>query len=190
MITNILNKNMARIIAYLAISPGSRYTRSEIKEKTLLNNVPLDEALAKLLIFRIIKHEKQGYSLKLEFERTKKIFDMIKEEYNKLHLSYPIFVILLEAIDKMSKLKPVSEIILFGSYAKLIHTDKSDIDLAVILHKKSDDKIKKKAVSIAQSIGKKEGKTIELHFFTEKEIKENVSDPLIKDILKNGKSLL
>ena len=39
-------------------------------------------------------------------------------------------------------------------------------------------------------ISKKIRKDIELHFFTEKEIKQNKKDPLIKDILKNGKKIL
>ena len=53
-----------------------------------------------------------------------------------------------------------------------------------------NDKTQKKVKSIVGNISKKESKVIEPHFFTNKELKENTSDPLIKDIVRNGKSLL
>ena len=190
MITNLLNKNNAKIITYLSISPGSRYTRKEIKEKTNLNNVPLDESIAKLALLQIIKKEKSKYSLNLEYEPTKKFVELIKAEYNKYSISYEIFIILLETIDKLSRYRQIQNIILFGSHAKLIHTDRSDIDIAIISSEKINDKVKKRIINTIEQISKKENKKIDSQFFTHKEIKENSSDPLIKDIVRNGKSLL
>jgi len=190
MITNLLNKNNTKIISYLAISPGSRYTRKEIKEKTKLNNVPLDESISKLTILQIIKKEKNLYYLNLEHEPTKKLIEMIKAEYSRYSVSYEIFSILLETIDKILKYKQIQNIILFGSYAKLIHTDRSDIDIAIVSSDKINDKVKKRIINAIEQISKKENKKIDIKFFTNKEIKENQSDPLIKDIARNGKPLI
>ena len=190
MITNLLNKNNIKIISYLAISPGSRYARKEIKEKTKLNNMPLDESISKLILLQIIKKEKNLYSLNLEHEPTKELIELIKSEYSRYNVSYEIFIILLETIDKISKYKQIQNIILFGSYAKLIHTDRSDIDIAIISSDKINDKVKKRIINAIEQISKKENKKIDIKFFTNKEIKENQSDPLIKDILRNGKPLI
>ena len=189
MITNLLNKNSIKIISYLSISPGSKYTRKEIKEKTKLNNVPLDESISRLILLQIIKRERNLYFLKLEHEPTKKIIELIKSEYNKYNVSYGIFILLLETIDKTSKYKQIRDIILFGSHAKLIHTDRSDIDIAIISSEKINDKVKKGIINRIEQISKKENKKIDAQFFTNKEMKENQSDLLIKDILRNGKSL-
>ena len=189
MITNLLNKNSIKIISYLSISPGSKYTRKEIKEKTKLNNVPLDESISRLILLQIIKKERNLYSLNLEHEQTKKIIELIKSEYNKYNVSYEIFIILLEIMDKISKYRQIQNIILFGSYAKLIHTDRSDIDIAIISSEKINDKVKKGIINRIEQISKKENKKIDAQFFTNKEMKENQSDLLIKDILRNGKSL-
>src|SRR3989344_3226436 len=188
MITNLLNKNIVKIISFLSISPGSRYTRKEIREKTKMNNVPLDETITKLSLMQIIKQEKKMYSLKLESERAKKVIEMIKTEYDKYNLSYNIFIILLEITEKLSKFKNIKDIILFGSYAKLIHTDRSDIDVAIIVNSKQKEKLKNKIANILKEISNKENKIIEIHFFTIQEMKENKTDPLIRDIIKNGKS--
>ena len=190
MITNLLNKNLTKIITYLTISPGSKYTRKELKEKTKLNNIPLDESLSKLSVLKIIKKEKNLYSLKLEYEPANRIIEIIKSEYNKYHLSYETFIILLEIIDKLSKYNQIKDIILFGSYAKLIHTDKSDLDLAIISEQKLKENIEKVVIKAIDKISKKDNKKIDLKFFTDEEIKKNQSDPLIKDIIRNGKSLL
>lgn len=190
MISNIINKNLIKIIAYLVISPGSRYTRKEIKEKTSMNNTPLDDAIAKLKLLKIIKKEKSLYSINLESERTKSISELLKTEYSKYNLSYNNFIILLEILDKISKFSHIEDIILFGSYSKLVHTDRSDIDIAIISSNKLNNKIEAKIKKALNNLSEKEKKIIEPHLFTTKEIKENKSDPLIKDIIRNGKSLI
>ena len=49
MITDIFNKDIVKILTLFSVSLGSKFTRNEIKEKTMLNNVPLDNALNILL---------------------------------------------------------------------------------------------------------------------------------------------
>src|SRR3989338_1352343 len=115
MISNLFDKNIIRILSYFLISPGSRYTRKEIKEKTQMNNIPLDSTLTKLKSLRLITSKGKLYSLNFSIEKKKET-DKIKKEINKLNIK------------------------------------------------------------------------IELHFFEEKDLKAN--DPLIKEILKNGKPIL
>ena len=57
MLINLIDKNCAKIVLFLAVSPGSNYRRNEIKDKTKLNNVPLDISLNKLIVLDIIKEK-------------------------------------------------------------------------------------------------------------------------------------
>lgn len=183
MISNLLEKNVRKVLTYFLISPGSRYARKEIKEKTEMNNVPLDKTIIKLKSLRLITENKKLYSLNFNIEKNKEIFGIISSEYNYFNIPYKIFNILVEVVEKLSKNKGVKSAILFGSYAKLIHVKNSDIDIAVIMKSKTRKQIEK----IKKEIDKFDDKT-ELHFFEEKDLKEK--DPLIKDILKNGKIIL
>ena len=53
MLINFIDKSCAKILLFLAVSPGSNYRRNEIKDKIQLNNVTLDIALNKLIAFNI-----------------------------------------------------------------------------------------------------------------------------------------
>mgnify|MGYP001604819941 CR=1 FL=1 len=80
----------------------------------------------------------------------------------------------------------IEKVYLFGSYAKLIYTDRPDVDLAIILEKGDKgtiDKIKKSV----NKIEKKYGRSLELHFFEEKDMQQR--DPIIKEILRNNVEL-
>ena len=183
MISNLFDKNIIRILSYFLISPGSRYTRKEIKEKTQMNNIPLDSTLTKLKSLRLITSKGKLYSLNFSIEKNKEIFSLISEEYKSFNIPYKIFNLLVETAEKLSKIKDINSAILFGSYAKLIQTENSDIYIAIITereNKKQTDKIKKEINKLNIKI--------ELHFFEEKDLKAN--DPLIKEILKNGKPIL
>ncbi|MEK6888936.1 MAG: nucleotidyltransferase domain-containing protein [Nanoarchaeota archaeon] len=190
--SNTFDKNIVKVLSFLLISPGSRYKRKELKDKTKMNNVPLDNTLKKLKSLKIIEEKKNIISLNLIEEENKEIFNIISREYKSFNLPYNIFNILVEISEKLSKINEINEAILFGSYSKLIYTDKSDIDIVIIFK----DKIKKMNIKEKQinneirKISKKSNKDIQLHFFSVKDIKENKSDPLIKDILRNGKKIL
>ena len=190
--TNLLDKNLAKILAFFLISPGSRYNRKEIKEKTKMNNIPLDNTLQKLITLKLLEQNKSLYNLNLKIEKNKEIFDTISDEYKYFNVPYSIFNILLETSEKLSKIKNINSAILFGSFAKLIHTNKSDIDIAIILNNKIKNKNKtEKAIKKELTkIEKKNNKQIEPHFFTQKDLNAGRSDPLIKDILRNGKEIL
>jgi len=160
-----------------------------LKEKIEIYNLPLDNSLTELLTLKIIKEKNRLYSLNLESLFVKKLLEEIKEKFFNLPLK--IQFVILDFISNISKIKNIKEIILFGSYSKLIYSDKSDIDLAIIFYDKikNKDKTEKKVSLIAEKISKKYKKEIQEHFFSEKEL-ENKKDPLIIDIKKNGRALI
>ncbi len=190
--TNILDKGLAKILSFFLISPGSKYNRKDIQEKTKMNNIPLDNAIQKLLTLKLINKNKQFYFLNFNIEENKRIFSIISDEYKYFNLSHQIFNILIEISDILSKIKEIKSVVLFGSFAKLIYTENSDMDIAVILDnkiknmQKTEKTIKDRIIKIA----KKNRKEIELHFFMQKDLQIGKSDPLIKDIIKNGKEIL
>lgn len=187
MLFNLIDKNCARILILLTSSPGRNHTRKEIKDRTELNNVPLDISLNKLLFFKLISEKKKIYSLNLESEMVQKL---IKEKIIFINLPFKVQFILIEIIDKISRFRGIKNVILFGSYSKLIFTDRSDIDLAIILNNKIKDKSKleKLIFPVINKISKEFKKEVQCHYFLEDDLKHK-EDPLIKDILRNGKNI-
>ena len=188
MLINLIDKNCAKILLFLIISPGSKYRRKEIKDKTLLNNIPLDISLKKLIALRIIKKKDKLYSLNLE----DKIIKLLLEEKNLL-MNLPLMVQyqILDLNSRIIGLESIENIILFGSYSKLIFSDKSDIDIAIILKNKIKNKTKIGQIvsRISKNLFKKYKKEIHIHLFFDKDLKYK-RDPLIKDILRNGMILI
>jgi predicted nucleotidyltransferase len=185
MITQIFNQNIIKILTLFSISPGSRFLRNEIKEKTKLNNATLDDSLNILLNAGIIKKDKRLLSLNLEY---KEIIYLIKKEHQKLNELYTeAYFPILEVLSFLSFKKGLKAY-LFGSYAKLIHNENSDIDIAVVSNK-FNQKQKDKLNKIISKIEKKYKKNIEIHYFTG-EFYKNKRDSLVKDILRNGRQLI
>lgn len=184
MIINLINKNLAKILLFMAISPGRRHTRKEIKEWTKMNNVPLDDSINNLINFKIIEKKNNLYFLNLDSLIVSSIIEEIKE---MKHLPIRVQFIILDFISQVIKLKGIKKIILFGSYAKLIFTENSDIDLAVILEK--NIKIEKNILAVSEKLSEKYKKEVHINFFDEKELKDK-KDKLIKEIKQNGRELL
>jgi len=183
MIINLFDRNIVKILTLFSISPGSKFTRNEIKQKTLLHNVPLDLALTILINDKILVKEKRLFSLNWENVYLKETIGILKKEYLRFkELPLKIYFILLDLSYQLSPIKKIENIFLFGSFAKLIHTERSDIDLAIIL-KKEDRELIKKIKKEINKIEKKHHKTIEEHFFEKKDL--NKKDPLIKEIKRN-----
>lgn len=187
MITDILDKDAVIVLTLFSVSPGSKFARNEIKEKTMLNNVPLDNALTVLLNNGLLTKEKRFFSLNFENKNSREILGIIKNEHLRFkEIPLEIYYLLLDASAAISNIKSIIKVYLFGSYAKLIYTDRSDIDLAVILEKDDKgtiDKIKKSV----NKIEKKYGRSLELHFYEKKDVRQK--DPIIKEILKNNVEL-
>lgn len=184
MIIDVFDKNTSKVLTLFSISPGSKFTRNEIKEKTLLYNIPLDIAIGRLLKNKVLIKEKRFLSLNFENNYAKSIIELMQKEYMRFkEIPLKIYYILIDISSELSKKVNLKSIYLFGSYAKLIYTEKSDIDLAVILRKENKNIIKEIKKIIAK-IEKKYDKAIEIHLFEEKDMKQK--DEIIKDILKNN----
>ncbi len=187
MINQIFNLDSFKILSLFSLSQGSRFRRKEIKERTRLNNIPLDKTLLKLLSGKILKKEGNLYMLNFENKNTKKMMELISKQYiNLKELPFDVYLLLLDITSEFSIIKGV-EIYLFGSYSKLIFNENSDVDLAILTTDNLDKmKIKRKV----RKMEKLYGKSVELHFFAKKLFYKNKKDPLVKEILKNGLKLL
>jgi len=170
-------------MSMFSLSPGSRFNRKEIKEKTRLNNVPLDKALLRLVSSGILKRDGNLYYLDFENNSTKTILEICSKQYRVLkELPFDVYLILVDLVSELSLYKEI-EAYIFGSYSKLIYDEKSDIDIAILATKKTDKERLQKAV---QKLEKLYVKGIETHFFDKRRFYKNKKDPLVKEIIKNG----
>lgn len=182
----IFNKDIFKVLTIFSISPGSRFLRNELKEKTNLNNVNIDKAINTLINSNLIKKEKTFLSLNLDDSKT--IIKIISDNYKELkELPLNVYFSITNLIFFLSKLKKI-DTYLFGSYSKLIYKEKSDIDIAIISDQ-IKSKEKKEIEKIIRKTEKMYKKNIEIHYFRTNFYK-NKKDPLVKDILRNGTKLL
>ncbi len=187
MINQIFDLDSFKIISLFSLSPGSRFRRKEIKERTKLNNVPLDKALLRLLSCKILKRDENFYKINFQNENAKKIIEISSKQYKELkELPLDIYLLLLDLVSGFSIIKGI-EVYLFGSYSKLIYNEKSDVDLAVLITEKFNKKTTQKTVQKLEKVYKK---NIEIHFFVKRLFYKNRKDPLVKEIIKNGVRLV
>ncbi len=181
MIAPIFTLDCFKILTLFSLSPGSRYRRNEIKLKTKMNNVPLDKALSQLVYSGIIK--KEGYySINFEHQNYKPFLEICSKQFKSLReLPLEVYYLLLDLVYLFSVVKKV-ELYLFGSYAKLVYRENSDVDLAVL----SEGKPRIPVAKLEKLYGKK----IEIHYFSKKEFYTHKRDPLVKNILKDGIRLI
>ncbi|WP_424359654.1 nucleotidyltransferase family protein [Methanocella sp. MCL-LM] len=187
MIEPVFDKDGFKVLTVFSISPGSRYKRNELKEMTRLNNVPLDNVIVRLVNCGILRIEKNLYQLSFEKEETKKLIEIVSQQYKELReLPLSVFFLLADAVDVLSAVKGI-EVYLFGSYAKLVYREKSDVDLAVILKagQKTPDYVK-----LSMKLEKVYGKKVQIHDFESEGFYKNKKDPLVSEILRNGVRLL
>lgn len=187
MIVTLLERRFRPLISYVLISPGSRYTRKEFKEKTGLHNKTLDEALAQLCALQVLKKEKRIYSIDNTNEQINKLLTLLKEEEQRLDVPFTVLQLLEDVIDWCSRNEKIKHIYLFGSYAKKIQHEKSDVDITLITKQELTKQEKSALYTQKEKIKEKYGKEIEVHIFTEAEFKRQ--DSLIKEIKQNGKKI-
>ena len=177
----LFDSNILKIMTVFSISPGSRLNRKIIKEKTGIANIILDKTLAKLINFKILIKEKGFFVLNFKNTEVKEIINLAAENYAKFkQIPLKEYFMIVNIIEEFSKIKNIGDVYLFGSYAKLIFRENSDVDIAVI-----SEIDKRKINKIAERLEKKYNKKIEVHFFTEK-FYNNKRDPLVKEILQHG----
>lgn len=181
----VFDKDILKVLTVFSISPGSKFVRKELKEKTFLDNASLDRSLQILSNSEIIKKENRIHFLNFENENSKKIIDIIASQHKKMkELPLAVYFAICDLITALSANKDI-KIYLFGSYSKLIFKEPSDIDIALIPERID----KKKTEIIVKKIEEKYGRKIELHYFG-KDFYKNKEDPLIRDILRNGVKLI
>ena len=185
MINLIFDSDVFKVLTVFSISPGSRFKRKELKEKTKLNNITLDNALLKLIREDLLKKERNFYLINFENANIKIIIDILSKQYKFLkEIPLDVYLLLMDLIYNIKLLK--AEVYLFGSYSKLIYKEKSDIDIAILDKSFSKETINK----FIKKLENKYGKKIELHIFDKSEFYKNKKDPLIKEIIKNGVKLI
>jgi predicted nucleotidyltransferase len=189
MIELIFDKDCFKILSLFSISPGSGFRRNQIKDKTLLNNVPLDKALTRLVRANVLRNDKNIYRINFESEYSKKVLDIISKQHKEMkELPLNVYFLITDLVDGLSVMnRQRIEVYLFGSYSKLIYREKSDVDIAIL----GPEDLDMDAISrISKKIENKYEKHIEIHDFVKGEFYKNKRDPLVKDILTNGIRLI
>lgn len=181
MINLIFDKDLFKIMTIFSISSGSRFRRKELKEKTRLNNVPLDISLKKLIKTDLLKKERNLYSINFENQNIKIILDIISKQYKSLkEIPSDVYFLLNDLIFEIGSYD--LEIYLFGSYSKLVYKEDSDIDIAIL-----GDTIDKAIINkVVRKLENRYKKNIEIHYFDKNLFYKNKKDPLVEDIIKNG----
>lgn len=186
MITQIFNKDILEVLTVFSISPGSKFLRKELKERTKLNNINLDNAINILLNCNLVKKEKRFLSLNLE--KAKNIIKLISDEYKELkELPLDVYFSIINLIFLLSKLRNI-DVYLFGSYAKLVYKETSDIDILIVSDKITADE-KKEINKLIHKLESRYRIRIEVHYFGMNFYK-NRKDPFVQEVLKNGLRLI
>lgn len=189
MIGQIFDGGSFKVLALFALSPGSRFKRGEIKKRTRMHNVPLDNALSKLTGSGVVKSESGFYSLNMESGYQEQLMKIVSSQHKELkNLPLDVYLLLADAVAALSTIRGGIEAWLFGSYSKLIYTEKSDVDMALLVP--SEFKYKERVKNILRKLEKHYGKKIEAHFFDAPAFYRNKKDPLVKEILKDGVRIL
>ena len=183
MIPSILNNKTVWYFLILAsYSPGSGYSRKEIKDITKLDNASLDKVLRKLIFHKIIKKEKRIIKMNFDNPETGMILDLLEQIKKKLnHPTYDLLLIITEFLHFI-EFAEIDSIYLFGSHAKKTTSPNSDIDIAIF----SDEKLN--LIKEEEKIEEKFGKELQLHYFKTEELKHR--NKLIENILKDGVKIL
>lgn len=184
-------KSSWRILELLLETPRKLVGRKDIFQHTMLGNAPLSRGLSRLAAAGILVKEKKGkkefYYVNEANEYSRIIKSLWEEERKSLrNLDYEIKAIISEFVRMTLEAVEISEIILFGSWAKGTASIRSDIDLAVIF--KKDRKKEIELTRITNVLEKKYSREIQVHFFTEKSFSKK--DKLINEIKKEGIWLL
>ena len=80
MILTLMDSNIAKILTVFSLSPGTKFRRKELKEKTKLNNINLDKSIAVLQNSKTILKENNYLKLNLD-DTTKSLIELVKKEY-------------------------------------------------------------------------------------------------------------
>jgi len=189
------NRTSWKILILIAQSPGKAITRQQIKKHTKIGNKALVKFLGLLKNFDILIENKHGkefnYKMNLANPFSTKLLEII--ELEKKQLNNPYFnslTVLREFVYELTNIKDsefIKKVILFGSVAKHTATTNSDIDIAIVTLSKNPG-IELQTSAICSKIQERFNKEIQVHFFTEDEIKKKST--MTEDIARDGIRLL
>ena len=185
----MLTKQQLAILGVFKKDLFASLTFKQIKEesKQKSNNIvqiALREFKEQNLVKTKITGDVTTYSLNLANNATLSYLNLI----NDLDLQKRKFPkeILSEVQKKISKQTDFFILIIFGSYAKNKATEKSDLDLAVIIE---SEQTKKEVTPLIETVKRREIKPIDYHIFTRDEFLEMLkaeSENVGKQIYKNS----
>lgn len=174
----------------LAEAPGKAVSRKEIHALTGMGNKMIDKSLLILEKFKVITITRIGkrkyYKLNMNNPFTNDLLRLVSLEKERAEsLGFEMVNILREIVYGITNinLENITKIILFGSYAKRIHREKSDIDLAVVV-KERRPKEELSVTNLVDGLEKRFKKEIQIHYFTEKEFEKK--SRLAEEIKKDG----
>ena len=187
-ISLVLNQDAFKLLTVFSLSPGSRFKRKELKELTRLNNVPLDKALLRLVSSGVLS-KRGAYSVNMENEWAETLIRLCAKQHTQLRrIPLNVYFLIADFVFQASSFNGI-ELYLFGSYSKLVFSEKSDIDVAVLTLQNAKA-VKGRLLALAEKLGKNYGKEVQLHFFDKKGFYKNRRDPLVAEIIRNGIRLL
>lgn len=186
MIGLIFDTNCFKILSLFAVFPEPGHKRNEIKEKTKLNNVPLDKALTKLLLSHVLAIENNIYRLDMENKSTKRAVKLALRQYQALNeLPFDLYLLLIDLLDDFSYIKNL-ELYLSDDPSKSSY-QKSSIEITIITPKSID---KKSISTIINKLTSKYRKQVEVHDFISASFYKNPNDPKVKALINNSIRLI
>lgn len=187
-----------KILLVLAEAPGKAVTRKELREFTKAGNRVLMQFLGVLEKFDIVLVGKAGrewtYRMNLSSPYAEEILGILKKEKRELNnLELPVASVLREFAHCLltADYGNLSNIYLFGSYAKRTYAKRSDVDLAIITEKK-DPNLELVAADMSEKLRRRFGLELQPHFFTKEEFErlKKSGHKLVRDIVKDGIRLI
>ena len=183
MIENILGSKVnIRIIRLLISYPNKDFSTSDIEKFTGTKGGNLHRAIRKLTIYNIILKNKNLYriyyanplieSLIKIFEKEKKYFQNIDQKELNIISDF--------TNELLKTYTDVKEIILFGSVARGMYSQKSDMDFMII-----KENISHKIELQITKLTKKYERKIQFFLHTPKDFKDS-KEPMIKEVKKEG----
>ena len=172
---------------------GQGFTKEDIKSITSLGGNSLFNSLNLLVKNDIVNVKKKGkrsyYNLNLANSYSKKIVEIADLERRELNaMDIKITIMLREYVRKIVDLIEVKNIYIFGSIVKNSYSEKSDIDIAIIVNSKLSIKERVELEKVGESIEKRFGREIQQHIFTIEEFEGK--NKLIEQIHRDGIKLI
>lgn len=191
MIETILSsKTNIRIIKFLSFQPNKYFTIKEIENWAYVKGGNLRRALRKLEAFDIIIADPDMNKLRYKIKTTNHIYQSLKilfevESERFQGIQQKEINIMADFVNELyKKYDDIYDIILFGSVARGLYSNRSDIDILILKDEKSTN-IEMEIIKIKEKFERK----IQFFIHTPEEYK-TLNEPLFKEIKNEGISLI